>query len=224
MSLDPNDRDQIVRLSSDFTIASYQPRAIDAEKLYLSTLGAWMDVLGDWQPPLGVPGTRQAFGMLQWRHKAAMARDNDVRVVYAGYFLPGGHCASPVKVTERKFQLNASGNTTAYLRQHFFLVPREPLKNYGSLSADEQRSFPFRQLRITTLITPDLESRQMVRISAWTSRRCWLVAARGTRPFRLPIEEFESAHRKCHPCSRAAEDRDTLSRNDRQIELAERLW
>jgi hypothetical protein len=63
-----------------------------------------------------------------------------------------------------------------------------------------------------------------VRISAWTSRRCWLAAARGTRPFRLLIEEFESAHRKCHPCSRAAEDRDTLSRNDRQIELAERLW
>jgi hypothetical protein len=161
MSLDPNDRDQIVRLSSDFTIAGYQPRAIDAEKLYLSTLGAWMDVLGDWHPPLGVPGTPNAFSVQQWRHKAAMARDNYVRVVYAGYFVAGGHRASLVKVTERKFQLNPSGNTTAYLRQRFFLVTREPLKDYSSLSADKQRGFPFRQLRITTLITHDLDPPQL---------------------------------------------------------------
>ena len=47
MSMDANDRDQIVRLSSDFSIPGYHPPAIGADKLYLTALGAWMDVLGD---------------------------------------------------------------------------------------------------------------------------------------------------------------------------------
>src|SRR5262249_37080917 len=50
MALDANDRDQIVRLSADFSIPGYHPAAIGADKLYLTTLGAWMDVLGDFDP------------------------------------------------------------------------------------------------------------------------------------------------------------------------------
>src|SRR4029077_7235793 len=65
MSLDRNDRDQIVRLSSDYTIPHYQPPAINADKLFLSTLGAWMDVLGDFDP-FSIP--REGFSLLQWRH------------------------------------------------------------------------------------------------------------------------------------------------------------
>ena len=160
MSLDANDRDQIVRLSSDFTMAGYQPLPVNADKLFLSSLGAWMDVLGDWNPPIN-PWSPQSFSVQQWRHKATMARDNYVRVVYAGYLAPGGHRASLVKVTERKFQLSPSGNTTAYLRQRFFLIVREPEKAYGFLPANLQRGFPFRRLKVTTLVTPSLDAPQL---------------------------------------------------------------
>ena len=160
MALDANDRDQIVRLSSDFTMGGYQPLPVNADKLFLSSLGAWMDVLGDWNPPIN-PWSPQSFSVQQWRHKAAMARDNYVRVVYAGYLAFCGHRASLVKVTERKFQLSPSGNTTAYLRQRFFLIVREPEKDYSFLSADLQRGFPFQRLKITTLVTPSLDAPQL---------------------------------------------------------------
>ncbi len=165
MPLDANDRDQVVRLSSDFSIPGYRPPAIGADKLYLTALGAWMDLLGDFNPrsanlqePTGafLPGVPQ-FSLEQWRHKAAMARDNYVRVVYAGNLCHPGHRASLVKVTERKLQEAPDETTTAYLRQSFFLIVREPVKDYGFLGGSDRRAFPFRRLRITTLVTPPLD-------------------------------------------------------------------
>ncbi|HKE34475.1 MAG TPA: hypothetical protein VKB66_04705 [Candidatus Acidoferrum sp.] len=192
MPLDANDRDQIVRLSSDFSIPGYHPPTIGADKLFLTALGAWMDVLGDFDPRSvnqgkpagGLPPALHAgpvqpllaaghfrrvrpvdvlapavpqFSVEQWRHKAAMARDNYVRVVYAGNLCFPGHRASLVKVTERKLQEAPDGTTTGYLRQSFFLIVREPVKDYGFLAAADQRAFPFRKLRITTLVTPPLD-------------------------------------------------------------------
>ena len=165
MPMDANDRDQIVRLSSDFSIRGYRPPAINADKLYLTALGAWMDVLGDFdprsanpqEPALAFIGGGTQFSVEQWRHKAAMARDNYVRVVYAGNLCHPGHRASLVKVTERKLQEAPGGTTTAYLRQSFFLIVREPVKDYGFLGGSDQRALPFRSLRITTLVTPALD-------------------------------------------------------------------
>src|SRR5258708_35753716 len=136
MSLDPDDRDQIVRLSSDFTMSlsaaafvPYVPVSISAQKLFLTSLGAWMDVFGNWDEPLPSSGNT-VFSVEQWQHRAAMARDNYVRVVYAGFLLPFGNRASLVKVTERKLQptfnlLLGGGPTYAFLRQRFFIIVRE---------------------------------------------------------------------------------------------------
>jgi hypothetical protein len=160
MSLDPDDRDQIVRLSSDFTMTvspghAYVPISIPADKLYLSTLGAWIDVFGDWpEPP-------PALSVEQWQHRAALGRDNYVRVVYAGFLLPFGNAASLVKVTERKLQPGNDGATTAYLRQKFFVIVRQPTIAYDSassaLSEAQQRNLPYRSITITTLVTPDVD-------------------------------------------------------------------
>lgn len=165
MSLDPDDRDQIVRLSSDLTLRHrariripYDPVSISADKLFLSSLGAWLDVFGNWPDPLPI-GNHAIFSVEQWQHRAAMGRDNYVRVVYAGYLLPFGHAASLVKVTERKLQSVNGGATTAYLRQRFFVVVREPEKSFSALSESEQRKLPFRSVRITTLVTPDVSPR-----------------------------------------------------------------
>ena len=162
MSLDPDDRDQIVRLSSDFTMSQgaaapqpYVPISIPTDKLYLSSLGAWIDVFGNWPEPLPYSGDA-IFSVEQWQHRGTMARDNYVRVVYAGFLLPFGHAASLVKVTERKFQAINGGPTTAYLRQRFFVVVREPVRDFTALNIADQRRLPYRSVRLTTLITPDV--------------------------------------------------------------------
>jgi hypothetical protein len=166
MSLDPNDRDQIVRLSSDFTMnvpgvapIPYVPVSIEADKLFLTSLGAWIDVFGNWEDPL--PSAPSAdFSVRQWQHRAAMVRDNYVRVVYDGFCVPFRNRFSLVKVTERKLEPVAGalsdGPTTAFLRQRFFIVVREPEKSYDDLSSAQQRNFPYRKIRITTLVTPDV--------------------------------------------------------------------
>jgi hypothetical protein len=162
MSLDPDDRDQIVRLSSDFTLSvpgfrpvPYTPISIAADKLFLTSLGAWLDVFGDWPEPLPF-GPNIVFSVEQWQHRAAMARDNYVRVVYAGFLLPFGNAASLVKVTERKLQAIDSGPTTAYLRQRFFIIVRQPEISYEALALAQQRAIPFQKDRLTTLVTPDV--------------------------------------------------------------------
>ena len=160
MSLDPDDRDQIVRLSSDFTMTippghAYPPISIPADKLYLTTLGAWIDVFGDWPDPLPVSGN-EIFSVEQWQHRAALGRDNYVRVVYAGFLLPFGNAASLVKVTERKLQSINGGPTTAYLRQKFFIIVRQPTMSYQSLTLMQQRNLPYQSITITTLVTPDV--------------------------------------------------------------------
>jgi hypothetical protein len=162
MSLDPNDRDQIVRLSSDFTMFEgavapqrYIPISIRTDKLYLSTLGTWMDVFGDWPEPLPFTDTA-SFSVEQWQHRAAMGRDNYVRVVYAGNYLPFGNDAALVKVTERKAQSIANAPTTAYLRQRFFLITRQPTIAYTSLTDAQKRNMPYQSVTITTLVTPDI--------------------------------------------------------------------
>jgi hypothetical protein len=158
MSLDPNDRYQIVRQSADFTIKDHPPKPIDAEKLFLSSLGAWMDVHGAWDPVAISWGV--SLSLEEWRHRAVMARDNYVRVVSAGYLLPHGHRASLVKVTERKLQSIQGGATTAYLRQRYFIIVREPTKSYDFLAANERRGLPYQKLTITTTVTPDLDAPQ----------------------------------------------------------------
>jgi len=158
MSLDPNDRDQIVRLSSTFNLF-YAGAAIDADTLYLSSLGAWMDVTGSFNPDV-FPG-QPLLSLVEWRHKAAMARDNYVRVETEGFLLPFGNKAVLVKVTERKFNNNQGGHTAAFLRQRFFIVVKQPVVSFGGLPGNQQRGIPYRSIQITTLVTPNLQPPQL---------------------------------------------------------------
>ncbi|HZT97254.1 MAG TPA: hypothetical protein VFB34_10515 [Chloroflexota bacterium] len=189
-SLDADDRYQITRLTSDFTgkwysndqTGDYVPSPAGVNRLALSTLGAWMNVRGYWDPQL------QDLDLLEWEHKATMARDHYVKVVLAGYLFPFGHKAALVKITERKFTrtlqaTGAPGPIVAYLRQRMFILVREPVKTFkgphdpgapsppdyppaDQTKADgagnwkegyEGRQMPFKSVQITTLVTPDIE-------------------------------------------------------------------
>ena len=155
MSLDTNARDQIVALSSDFTNLNLPPKAIDVDRLMLSALGGWLDVDGRWDPVA-------PFDLLEWRHRAPMGRDSYVKVVRKGFLVPFGHRAVLFTVTERKFLNDPAGNATAYLLQRQYIVVKEPVKDYTFLAttvtaAGRGRNFPYQQVRITTLVTPNLD-------------------------------------------------------------------
>lgn len=154
MSLDPLDRVMMVKVMADFTdkTPDFYPKASRSNRLALSSLGALLDVEGDWRNlPDGV-------SLEQWRHLATLGRDHYVRVVYRGFLCTFGHAASLIKVTERKFEfLPGTKNRVAVLRQRFFIVVREPVKNYsGAGHAFHGNNFPFTSVEILTRVTPNL--------------------------------------------------------------------
>lgn len=152
MSLDSKDRHMIVRQSSETwarnRVKITDPSPIDATRLYLSSLGAWLDLHAQWQT---LPWSQQNPGLasiLSWDHEAPMGRDQYVRVAYPGYLFPFGHRATLVKVTERK--IKDQTNPRAALYQRKFLIVGEPVKTYSALSN------PFKRVEIVPTITPTL--------------------------------------------------------------------
>lgn len=165
MSLDPLDREMLVRLMCGFDETNtrddpFNPTTSEARRLSLSALGALLDAEGGWERP--VP---EGLSLEQWRHLATLGRDHYVRVVYRGFLKDFGHSASLVKVTERKFEYlkNKQGKDTtdrvAVLRQRFFIIVREPVKYYeGAGHEHEGRNFPFKSVEILTRVTPSLRA------------------------------------------------------------------
>ena len=158
MSLDPLDRQMLVKLMSGFDEVDkvgrpFHPRTAQARRLTLSSLGALLDAEGSWSPP-----APDKVSLEEWRHVATSGRDQYVRVVYRGFLKDLGHAASFVKVTERKFEyLGDSKNRVAVLRQRFFIIVREPVKHYnGAGHKLGGLNFPFTEVEILTHITPNL--------------------------------------------------------------------
>ena len=171
VSLSAHDRMQLVILTAGtlgYALGDtdpWVPRPIKASRLFLSSLGGWLSSKGDWPTPVNykdTAGVTQTLDLTEWVHLATLARDHYVKVVYAGYLYPFGHAASLIKVTERKFVPpgGAVTETTAYLRQHMYIVVREPEKNYGAEPFQHaKREMPFWQsVRIKTIVTPDINS------------------------------------------------------------------
>lgn len=163
LSLDPNDRHQIVHLSSNFTLrnpdkSAYEPQAVKVNRMMLSPLGAWLDSIGNWTPmsPLSV---------VTWQHLATMGRDHFVKVVYKGYLLPFGHRAALVKETERKFYKGKDGQNIAYLFQKKYIVIRDPDRTFPApFQQYDGREVPFKLVRITTKKTPPLDPPESTQI------------------------------------------------------------
>lgn len=165
MSLDPLDREMLVRLMAGFDETDtrddpFTPTTSEARRLSLSALGALLDAEGGWERPAPT-----GVALEQWRHLATLGRDHYVRVVYRGFLHDLGHAASLVKVTERKFEYatNKQGKNTAdrvaVLRQRFYIIVREPVKYYeGAGHEHDGRNFPFKSVEILTRVTPSLRS------------------------------------------------------------------
>jgi hypothetical protein len=146
MSLNPRDRVVLVRQSADPKITP--PVPVDVDRLYLSSLGAYLDLHGRWttKPYTSEPHNLQ--GILAWDHEAPMGRDQFVRVVYPGYFFPIGHRATIIKITERR--MPDAANPYGYLFQRKFVACTQPVRTY------DDRRMPFKQIAIRPLETPDI--------------------------------------------------------------------
>ncbi|WP_457302968.1 hypothetical protein, partial [Phyllobacterium sp. P5_D12] len=161
MPMNDFDRFQISHLSSNFSVPNYEPEPIATNLLMMSSLGAWLDSRGAWDPP--------GLSVEEWVHRASMGRDHYVRIVYKGCFFPFGHRAVLMKISERKFhngrgtQEAVPGNT-AYMRQQLFLAIRERERTFvdPELSNKNEtiwlhRKMPFSSVRILTAVTPSLD-------------------------------------------------------------------
>jgi ribosomal protein L7/L12 len=202
-TLDRQDRHEIVHLSSDFKLCSLRTRkgwpagAIPARHIILTSLGAWLDLEGHWDPfvvatraqcanPIDenickkrpyVPPTCDElkecpeFTVETWKHIATMGRDQFVRVIYAGFLMPFGHFAVLVKETYRDIEPveDKKGEPpAAYLRQRMYIIVREPDKTYQPEDmCDDGRAFPYSRVKIDTLVTPDLDDPTKADVAPW---------------------------------------------------------
>ena len=204
MSLDSFDRQSVVHLSSNFRLREggrlsrfYEPRPLDVDLLALTSLGAWLDSRGTWDTPLP-----KGLSVEEWRHRASLGRDHYVRVVYAGFLFPWGHRASLIKVTERQFHDERTGDP-AYLRQRMFLVVREPLKTYRNSGLtyqgpeDDRKGdqfdlmMPFETVRITTQVSPLLDRPEDDAVASLGQTCFWPNV--GKQPFRFHLVATDTA-------------------------------
>jgi hypothetical protein len=206
-AMSARDRDQIVILSSGYggyTLTEadgahvHVPRPIQADRLFLSTLGGWLSSRGAWQFPVSyryLPFLRhlprheegpvlpepQTLDLIEWDHVATQGRDHYVRIVYEGFLLPFGHRASLVKVTERTVHAphgtdgNPSGSPVAYLRQRMYVVVREHEKVYRTDGfVHGGLEMPLHDgVTITTRVTPEIDP------PAWVGSASFLVTVGG---------------------------------------------
>jgi hypothetical protein len=200
MSLDPADRFDIVHLSANFNIRRsrtryYRPVPVDVDRLLLASLGAWIDSRGRWDPPTPLE-------VEEWRHRGTMARDHYVRVVYKGYLWPFGHRASVVKVTERKLHPPATPGlqgSPAILRQRMYIVVRQPVLTYRDPGLKNaaghrfDRQFPFTQVRITTLVTPNLDDPMDTDYAGKGQSLFWPYVGGAPFQFHLVAEDLEAS-------------------------------
>jgi hypothetical protein len=149
-SLDGLDRHMLVRQTSETWVANrkgVEPRPVGAEALWMSSLGAWLRLHGEWDSKPYSAGQLQSI--LAWDHVAPMGRDQYVRVVYPGYLYPFGHLCALVKVTERK--LKTTSPSYAGLYQRMFLVVGQRTRTYG------ERRLPYGQVSVRPLVTPPID-------------------------------------------------------------------
>ena len=147
-SLLPPDRRALVRQTSDVRLPA-PPRPLAVRDLALSSLGAWVDWLGAWDPQeVQLPPAHTSMPD-SYRHQAVMGRDQYVRITFPGFLYPFGHSAAWVRVTERKVVNTA--DAVAYLWQREFVIVREPVRSFDGHDS------PWAQVVVGPLVTPNLD-------------------------------------------------------------------
>ena len=116
--------------------------------MLVSPMGTSLDLAGTWEPG--------PTGLIGWRHRSWLGRDNYVKTERSGYLFPLGFPATLVKITERIIQ-----DGLAFQRQRQFIVVRKPAVDYpqqaGNRQPSEGRGQPFKRVTTTTISSPPLD-------------------------------------------------------------------
>ena len=182
-------RHQIVHESSNFQIPGFTPQPVRAYKLFLTTLGAYLDSIflvdrKKLESISGVPVTEAAAGssnlaLLKWRHIQTMAREHYVELVLAGNIIPFGHEAVLITITERKPH-KPSGTATNFKKQ--IIVITEPSKDYNYRdSSNRFMNFCFHHIEMITTASPLLDSnkKKLVNPSSMSSEEQFIIRSDG---------------------------------------------
>ncbi|CAN5390102.1 hypothetical protein BH10BAC6_BH10BAC6_00710 [soil metagenome] len=157
-SINRRDRHEIVQLTSDYNLVETKIAPINVNRMMLTSLGAWMDSAGAWDPKNEGSTKLDVEG---WIQRGAQGRDSFVRISYKGFLFPFGNRATLLKETERKFRRTPRGHMAAYLMQRMYIIVREPVRDFPAAGIPGMkylgREFPFRRVTITTKQTPNLE-------------------------------------------------------------------
>ena len=159
-SMTNKDRHRIVHESSNFQIPKFVPPPVKAHKLFLTTLGAWLDsefvVERKKLEDAGVLfGDNNSLNLLKWRHIETLGREHYVEIVEAGNIMPFGHEAVLIKITERKPH---AGTGAAANFQRTIIVITEPVKEYNYRDGSgEFMNFCFSRVEMITTVSPLLD-------------------------------------------------------------------
>jgi hypothetical protein len=147
------DRHDLVLLTSTGT----RPRLLNAEQFSLSTLGATVNLLGEW--PDGPPD----ISLRKYEHVATQGRDQFVRTVRLGFLCGTGHRSVVIDTTERAPVTkavvgNAAGGgalfgTAAYLHKRVEVFVLGQDMDYGPLAdaySFKGHEMPLRSIHLVT--------------------------------------------------------------------------
>jgi hypothetical protein len=144
-SLTPTNRIDIVDLSTGEQGTNWKlppPDPVNVNHLALTSLGAFIDVRGNWNVP-GVPLT-------EWQHRTTLGRDQFVRIVEKGYLCPFGHRAVYVTETRRRADPSLPDGDFAILWQRHYIQLKERVRGYG------HRGMTYAQVVLEPKTTPDI--------------------------------------------------------------------
>lgn len=156
MSLQPNDRTDIVTLTSGGLSPTGLPvpsTPIPADLFMLTALGASVNLNGVWNEP-GVSS------LLRWVQRNTTGREGYVKTVRSGFVFPTGHKAVRTTITDREFWVDSSGDVVANLIQRTYVNIAQPTVDYTGNANEPKggRQNPLRSIKITTLATPPLDT------------------------------------------------------------------
>jgi hypothetical protein len=122
MAYTPQDRRDAVNNSANWSASnplilnSYTPTPFKTDRLFLTALGAYLDIDGVW------PTNPFGNSLLEWKNRSTQGRDHYVRIVNKGYLHPWGHEAVLVRESERKFLKGSANPRGAYVVLRTFFV------------------------------------------------------------------------------------------------------
>jgi hypothetical protein len=147
------------------------PKPLQQANLTLTSIGGSFAAVGVWTPPSPISNSSTPPALPhpqpQWgptvdlerlRYFSHMASDIYVEVNEKYFSFPYGQKATLLQITRREFWPNPVTNeTTAYLKQRYFIVFDNPVKTYPAPNqADQARGIPIKTLTMVTERTPEI--------------------------------------------------------------------